>query len=62
MVIFRVCLEMLGELVDAISEQCDLDLGRSGVAFMTRVLGDGFVLSHCKLLVVLLNRYRDAPR
>src|SRR5215207_6134598 len=39
-VVVLVDLEMLGELVDARGQQGHLDLGRAGVAFLGRVLGD----------------------
>src|SRR5215211_7185363 len=39
-VVVLVNLEMLGELVDARGQQGHLDLGRAGVAFLGRVLGD----------------------
>ena len=31
--VLRVVAEVLGEAVDPLGEQCDLDLGRSGVVF-----------------------------
>jgi hypothetical protein len=63
MVIFCVVFEVGSEVVDALCEECDLYFRGSCIAFVTRVLGDDFVfLSHCVLLVILLNRYRDAPR
>ena len=37
-VVLRVLLEVLGELVDALGENGDLDLGRTGVAGMGCVL------------------------
>ena len=48
-VILRVDLEVLGELVDALGENGDLDLGRTGVALMGAVGFDNgslLVLKH----------------
>ncbi len=39
-VIAFVEAKMLGEMVDPLGEQCDLDLGGSGVAFPMSKLGD----------------------
>ena len=42
-----VGLEMLGEMIDAIGQQCDLYFRGTGVGSMGTVLGDRFVLGCC---------------
>src|SRR4029077_872726 len=60
--VLAVGAQVLGELVDALGEQRDLDLGRSGVLARTAVLADQL------LLLVLRQRHRrdrvaiQAPR
>src|SRR5947207_1186438 len=44
-VILRVGLEVLGQVVDPLRQERDLDLGRTGVAFVGRELGDGVLLA-----------------
>ena len=43
MVILLVSLEVLGEVVDALCEQSNLNLGRTGVAFVKGLLCNDFV-------------------
>src|SRR5262245_28265564 len=43
-VVVLVLLEVLGQVADAVAEQRDLDLGRTGVALLGRVLGDDLLL------------------
>jgi hypothetical protein len=43
-VILGVLLEVIGEAVDALRQERDLDLGRSGVALVGRVLRDEAIL------------------
>lgn len=43
MVILLVSLEVLGEVVDALCEQSNLNLGRTGVAFVKGILCNDFV-------------------
>ena len=42
MVVVLVLLEVLVQVVDALSQQSDLYLGGTGVALVNRVLGDDF--------------------
>ena len=44
-VVVLVHLEVLGEVVDAFGEQCDLRLRRTGVGVMQAVLSPGFLSS-----------------
>ena len=44
MVIVRVSLEVLGKILDALGEQCDLNLGGTGIALVGRILGDDLIL------------------
>ena len=55
MVVLRVGLEMLGQSVDALGEERDLDLGRPSVAFMRLELLDQ------ALLAVDSQRHRGPP-
>jgi hypothetical protein len=43
-VVLRVRAQMLGQLVDALGEQCDLHLGRAGVLAGPAVLADDLLL------------------
>jgi hypothetical protein len=48
MVIFLVRLEMLGQLVNALAEQCDLNLGRTRITFVcTKFPDDSFLGFFC---------------
>ena len=44
-VVLVVCLQMLVQIVDAVGQNCDLNLGRTGVAFMGLVLLDDLLLN-----------------
>ena len=47
--VMRMLFQMSIQVVDSLGEHCDLDLGRTGVAFMSRVLFHDFLfflLSH----------------
>src|SRR6185369_7547088 len=54
-IVLRVALEMLGEVIDALGEDRDLDLGRTGVA-----LGLGMFLDQ-RFLALGCNRHRVTP-
>ena len=43
-VILGVCLKMSGKLADSLSENCDLNLGRTGITFVNCVLLDDLLL------------------
>src|SRR5690606_23954930 len=46
-VVVLVCLEVLGEVLDALRQHCDLHLGGSGVTGVRRVLFDDRLLDVC---------------
>src|SRR5438093_7248414 len=43
--IFGVCLEMFGQVVDAFAQECDLNFWRAGVAVVGLVRADDFSLA-----------------
>src|SRR4029077_12063623 len=53
--IFRVCLEMLGEVIDSFAQDSDLYFWRTCVAFMRLVAADEFslpVFAECQLRIL----------
>ena len=50
MVVVLVLLEVLVQVVDALSQQSDLYLGGTGVALVNRVLGDDLSFVHFNFL------------
>ena len=54
--VILVDLQMLVQVVDALGQQSDLNLGGTGVAFVNGKLFDDFSLSHFDILHKFLNR------
>lgn len=48
MVVFLVNLEVLGEVGNPLTQESDLDFGRTGVAFMQPMLLDDCLLLFCE--------------
>jgi hypothetical protein len=44
-IVFLVSLEVLGELLDALGKECNLDFWGAGIAFFTGVFGDNLSFS-----------------
>ena len=45
MIVLGVALEMIGEVVDALGEDRDLDFGRTGVVLVAGVVANDFLLA-----------------
>ena len=54
MVVLRVALEMLGQIVDALRQDRDLDFGRTGVALVAGMFLDQRSLRSAVIDIVLL--------
>ena len=60
MVVVLVLLEVLVQVVDALSQQSDLNFGGTGIALVNRVLGDDFSFGHFYFLHIFINRRKPS--